>query len=134
MRIDVAVSGGEEELRSLQDWLRRDPAVRRGAHVELVQAAPAPGQMGVLTDVLQLVTDNAWSAASFALALSTWRQTRPQARRITVRRGDLAVSLDGGGDEDLRRLIEALERPAEPAPERERDRDRDRQAGTGEGR
>ncbi|MFI0773464.1 hypothetical protein [Streptomyces sp. NPDC021212] len=59
MRIDVAVSGGEEELRSLHDWLRRDPSVRRGAQVELARAAPSPGQMGVLTDVLQLVTDNA---------------------------------------------------------------------------
>ncbi|WAP57888.1 effector-associated constant component EACC1 [Streptomyces sp. S465] len=117
MRIDIAVSGGEAELRSLHDWLRRDPDTRRGARVELVRAAPAPGQMGVLTDVLQLVTDNAWSAASFALALSTWRQTRPHARRITVRRGDLTVSLDGGGDEDVRRLIDALQRPSAPEAE-----------------
>ncbi|GAA3360662.1 hypothetical protein GCM10017744_044180 [Streptomyces antimycoticus] len=117
MRIDVAVNGGEAELRSLLDWLRRDPAARRGAHVELVQVEPSPGQMGVLTDVLQLVTENAWSAASFALALSTWRQTRPHARRITVRRGDLTVDLDGGDDEELRRLIDALERPAAPEPE-----------------
>ncbi len=131
MRIDVAVNGGEAELRSLLDWLRRDPAARRGAHVELVQAQPAPGQMGVLTDVLQLVTENAWSAASFALALSTWRQTRPQARRITVRRGDLTVDIDGGDDEELRRLIDALERPAAPDPDRDADRDRDRQADGG---
>ncbi|MFD5387828.1 hypothetical protein ACFWMG_23330 [Streptomyces sp. NPDC127074] len=130
MRIDVAVDGGEAELRSLLDWLRRDPAARRGAHVELVQAEPSPGQMGVLTDVLQLVTENAWSAASFALALSTWRQTRPHARRITVRRGDLTVDIDGGDDEELRRLIDVLERPA-AAPDS--DRDRDRQA-DGEGR
>lgn len=123
MRIDVAVNGGEAELRSLLDWLRRDPAARRGAHVELVQAEPSPGQMGVLTDVLQLVTENAWSAASFALALSTWRQTRPHAQRITVRRGDLTVDLDGGDDEELRRLIDALERPAAPEPERDRQAD-----------
>ncbi|MGW3426625.1 effector-associated constant component EACC1 [Streptomyces melanosporofaciens] len=133
MRIDVAVDGGEAELRSLLDWLRRDPAARRGAHVELVQAEPSPGQMGVLTDVLQLVTENAWSAASFALALSTWRQTRPHARRITVRRGDLTVDIDGGDDEELRRLIDALERPAAPDPDRDRDPDpdRDRQADGG---
>jgi hypothetical protein len=132
VRIDVAVSGGEEELRSLHDWLRRDPAVRRGARVELPPAAPPPGHMGVLTDVLQLITDNAWSAASFALALSTWRQTRPHARRITVRRGDLTVSLDGGGEEELRRLIDALEHPPEPAPP-EGERDRDPEADAGEG-
>ncbi|WP_413115528.1 effector-associated constant component EACC1 [Streptomyces sp. CY1] len=129
MRIDVAVDGGEAELRSLLDWLRRDPAARRGAHVELVQAEPSPGQMGVLTDVLQLVTENAWSAASFALALSTWRQTRPHARRITVRRGDLTVDLDGGDDEELRRLIDALESPAAPDPDRDPDRDRQADGG-----
>ncbi|MFE5125330.1 hypothetical protein [Streptomyces sp. NPDC056669] len=128
MRIDVAVDGGEAELRSLLDWLRRDPAARRGTHVELVQAEPSPGQMGVLTDVLQLVTENAWSAASFALALSTWRQTRPHARRITVRRGDLTVDIEGGDDEELRRLIDVLERPA-AAPDSDRDRQDD-----GEGR
>ncbi|MFD8093883.1 effector-associated constant component EACC1 [Streptomyces malaysiensis] len=132
MRIDVAVSGGEAELRSLRDWLSRDPGARRGAHVELVQAEPSPGQMGVVTDVLQLITDNAWSAASFALALSTWRQTRPHARRITVRRGDLTVSLDGGGDEELRRLLDVLEPPAAPDPDRERDQDG--RADGGEGR
>ncbi|GAA2347532.1 effector-associated constant component EACC1 [Streptomyces violaceusniger] len=133
MRIDVAVSGGEAELRSLHDWLRRDPGARRGVRVELVQAEPSPGQMGVLTDVLQLVTDNAWSAASFALALSTWRQTRPHGPRITVRRGDLTVDIDSGGDEELRRLIDALERPAAPEPEREPEPEPDRQGG-GEGR
>lgn len=137
MRIDVAVSGGEAELRSLRDWLSRDPGARRGAHVELVQAEPSPGQMGVVTDVLQLITDNAWSAASFALALSTWRQTRPHARRITVRRGDLTVSLDGSGDEELRRLLDVLEPPTAPEPpdpDRERERDQDGRADGGEGR
>ncbi|NIY67689.1 effector-associated constant component EACC1 [Streptomyces malaysiensis] len=143
MRIDVAVSGGEAELRSLRDWLSRDPGARRGAHVELVQAEPSPGQMGVVTDVLQLITDNAWSAASFALALSTWRQTRPHARRITVRRGDLTVSLDGGGDDELRRLLDVLEPPTAPEPpapdpdrdrEHDRERDLDGRADGGEGR
>ncbi|TMU92801.1 hypothetical protein [Streptomyces sp. DASNCL29] len=131
MRIDVAVTGGEAELRSLHDWLRRDPGTRHGAQVELVRAEPSPGQMGVLTDVLQLITDNAWSAASFALALSTWRQTRPHGRRITVRRGDLTVDIDGGGDAELRRLVDALERPAAPEPEREPEPHRQ---GGGEGR
>ncbi|MEE4595405.1 hypothetical protein V2J94_26565 [Streptomyces sp. DSM 41524] len=131
MRIDVAVTGGEAELRSLHDWLRRDPGTRHGAQVTLVRAEPSPGQMGVLTDVLQLITDNAWSAASFALALSTWRQTRPHGRRITVRRGDLTVDIDGGGDAELRRLVDALERPAAPEPEREPEPHRQ---GGGEGR
>ncbi|WP_432586951.1 hypothetical protein ABVG11_14775 [Streptomyces sp. HD1123-B1] len=133
MRIDVDVNGDERELRSLYDWLRRDPATRRGARVELVQPVPAPGHMGAVAEVLQLITDNAWSAASFALALSTWRQTRPQARRIVVRRGDLSVSIENGDEEELRRLITALERP-DAGPEPEPEPGADPESGGGEGR
>ncbi|MFJ7177566.1 hypothetical protein ACIQXA_14465 [Streptomyces massasporeus] len=110
MRVEVSVDGGERELRSLYVWLRQDPAVRRGAQVALTQAPSAPDQMGTLADVLQLVTDNAWSAASFALALSTWRQTRPGRRSITVQRGATTVTVENGSEEELNRLIEALER------------------------
>ncbi|WP_326623259.1 hypothetical protein OG863_40070 [Streptomyces decoyicus] len=111
MRVDVQVDGGEQELRSLYNWLRQDSAVRRGAHVTLPQAPAEPGQMGTLADVLQLVTDNGWSAASFALALSTWRQTRPGRRSVTVQRGDTTVIVENGSEEELSRLIEALEQP-----------------------
>ncbi|WP_246102303.1 effector-associated constant component EACC1 [Streptomyces piniterrae] len=111
MRVDVQVDGGERELRSLYDWLRQDAAVRRGAHVALPQAPSTPDQMGTLADVLQLVTDNGWSAASFAIALSTWRQTRPGRRSVTVQRGETTVTMENGSEAELNRLIEMLERP-----------------------
>ncbi|MEU6328144.1 hypothetical protein ABZ851_12795 [Streptomyces sp. NPDC047049] len=115
MRVDVRVDGGERELRSLYNWLRQDSAVRRGADVTLPQSPSEPDQMGLLTDVLQLVTDNGWSAASFALALSTWRQTRPGRRSVTVQRGETTVIVENGSEEELSRLIEALERPDDSA-------------------
>ncbi|TJZ59399.1 hypothetical protein FCH28_02900 [Streptomyces piniterrae] len=105
------MDGGERELRSLYDWLRQDAAVRRGAHVALPQAPSTPDQMGTLADVLQLVTDNGWSAASFAIALSTWRQTRPGRRSVTVQRGETTVTMENGSEAELNRLIEMLERP-----------------------
>lgn len=111
MRVDVRVEGGERELRSLYDWLRQDSAARRGAHVTLHQGPAEPDQMGALADILQLVTDNAWSAASFALALITWRQTRPGRRSITVQRGGTTVTVENGSEEELTRLIAALEQP-----------------------
>ncbi|MBU6531876.1 hypothetical protein ACFUIW_21805 [Streptomyces sp. NPDC057245] len=113
MRVEVRVDGGEQELRSLYDWLRQDAAVRRGARVSMPAAPAGPESMGAFAEVLQLVTDNAWSAASFALALSTWRQTRPARRRVTVQRGGTTVVVENGGDEEVSRLIRVLEEAAD---------------------
>ncbi|MCX5098189.1 hypothetical protein [Streptomyces sp. NBC_00439] len=97
------------ELRSLQGWLRSDPEVRRSAAVEVRGSAPRPGEMGTAMDVLQLVTGNGWSAASFVLALVAWRQTRPQRGRLEIRRGDTVCVLTGGSDEEVERVIRALD-------------------------
>jgi transposase len=35
----------------------------------------------------ELATGNGWSAASFVLAVAAWRQTRPRAPQVTIRRG-----------------------------------------------
>ncbi|MEU8874101.1 hypothetical protein AB0D24_23710 [Streptomyces javensis] len=115
MQVEVRVDGEEQELRSLYDWLRRDAAVRRGAQMTLPPAPAVPDQMGAWAEVLQLITDNAWNAASFALALSTWRQTRPARRRITVQRGQTTVIVQDGSEEELTRLLQALERPDDDA-------------------
>ncbi|MFI8997331.1 hypothetical protein [Streptomyces sp. NPDC053542] len=115
MRVEVRVEGGEQELRSLYDWLRQDAATRRGAQVTLPPSPAGPGRMGAFAEVLQLITDNAWSAASFALALSTWRQTRPSRRRITVQRGQTTVVVENGSEEEVAHLLEALERPDDDA-------------------
>ncbi|MFF3467608.1 hypothetical protein [Streptomyces sp. NPDC002619] len=111
MRIQVRVDGvrqQEAELRSLQGWLRREPAAR-GENVSLGGKAPEPGSMGQLIDVLELVTGNGWSAASFVLSLVAWRQTRPRPARVVIRRGDVEVSLAEGTDEEVRRIVAALE-------------------------
>jgi len=54
--------------------------------------------MGTALDVLDLVTGNGWSAASFVLALVTWRQTRSQRPRLEIHRGDMVFVLTGGSD------------------------------------
>ncbi|MFE9492466.1 MULTISPECIES: effector-associated constant component EACC1 [unclassified Streptomyces] len=97
------------ELRSLQGWLRSDPEVRRSATVEARGSEPRPGEMGTAMDVLQLVTGNGWSAASFVLALVAWRQTRPQRGQLEIHRGDTVYVLTGGSDEEVERVIRALD-------------------------
>ncbi|WP_404200310.1 effector-associated constant component EACC1 [Streptomyces tauricus] len=48
--------------------------------------------MGGVLDVLQLVTANGWSAASFVLSVAAWRQTRPRTPQVTIRRGTTEIS------------------------------------------
>lgn len=110
MHVQVRITEGrqENELRSLQGWLRREPATR-GAAVSLEGKASAPGSMGQLIDVLQLVTGNGWSAASFVMSVLAWRQTRPKPPRMVIRHGDVEVSLAEGTEEEVRRIVSVLE-------------------------
>ncbi|MFJ2900231.1 hypothetical protein ACIO87_35825 [Streptomyces sp. NPDC087218] len=108
VQLEVRVESAGE-LRSLQGWLRSDPEVRRSATVQVRGSEPRPGEMGTALDVLQLVTENGWSAASFVLALVAWRQTRPQRGRLEIRRGDTVFVLTGGSDEEVERVIRALD-------------------------
>ncbi|MFJ6636968.1 hypothetical protein ACIQMR_37420 [Streptomyces sp. NPDC091376] len=108
MRFEVWVEPVVGELRSLQGWLRSDPDVRRSAVVEVRGSAPRPGEMGTALDMLQLVTGNGWSAASFVLALVAWRQTRPQQPQVEIRRGDTVIVLTDCSDEEIERATRAL--------------------------
>ncbi|MFI1206329.1 hypothetical protein ACH4UV_01865 [Streptomyces sp. NPDC020802] len=110
MRLVVRLESGPGpgELRSLQGWLRSDPDVRRSAHVEVQGSVPRPGEMGTALDVLQLVTGNGWSAASFVLALVAWRQTRPQRPRVEIHHGDTVIILTDCSPEEIERATAAL--------------------------
>jgi NADP-dependent 3-hydroxy acid dehydrogenase YdfG len=65
--------------------------------------------MGTGLDVLQLVTGNGWSAASFVLAVVAWRQSRLQRPRVEIRRGDMVVVLMDCSQEEIERAVRALD-------------------------
>ncbi|MGW7199656.1 effector-associated constant component EACC1 [Streptomyces chryseus] len=113
MQLEVRLEPGAGELRSLQGWLRSDPDVRKFAVAEVRGSTPRPGEMGTALDVLQLVTGNGWSAASFVLALVTWRQTRPQRPQVEIRHGDTVIVLTNCSPEDIERVTRALEAVAD---------------------
>ncbi|MFJ4940940.1 hypothetical protein ACIP8U_44880 [Streptomyces pseudovenezuelae] len=112
MRLEVQVEAAAGELRSLQGWLRADPEMRRSVAVGVRGGVPAPGEMGTALDVLELVTGNGWSAASFVLALVAWRQSRPQRPRVEIRRGATVVVLTDCSEEEIERAVRSLEYPA----------------------
>ncbi|GHE24810.1 hypothetical protein [Streptomyces vinaceus] len=112
MRVDVRVAAEADELRSLHNWLRADTGIRRSSWLTLQEQPPEPGQMGGLVDVIQLVTDNGWSAASFVVALAAWKRTRPQDPRIEIRRGDTVIVLTQCSDGEIDHAVRALEAQA----------------------
>ncbi|MFF3691064.1 hypothetical protein [Streptomyces sp. NPDC002187] len=107
------MESGAGDLRSLQGWLRSDPDMRRTAVAEKEGSVPRPGEMGTALDMLQLVTGNGWSAASFVLALVAWRRTRLQQPRVEIRRGATVIVLTDCSDEEIERATRALDAAAE---------------------
>ncbi|WP_037570982.1 effector-associated constant component EACC1 [Phaeacidiphilus oryzae] len=110
MQVLVRLKGDhpEGELRSLHNWLRDDRETRRTATISLVEKPLEPGAMGGELDAIKLVTENVWSAAAFLMTVVTWRRTRPKPAQITIRRGDLEVTLEKGTDDEIERVIAAL--------------------------
>ncbi|AZQ32102.1 hypothetical protein EJ357_47750 [Streptomyces cyaneochromogenes] len=115
MRVEVLIDE-ERELRSLRSWLGQEPEVRRSAVVALRERSVEPGAMGGVLDVLELVTGNGWSAASFVLAVAAWRQTRSRAPQVTIRRGDVEVSICNGSEAELARVLAVLEDGVDEGP------------------
>ncbi|MFJ3338636.1 hypothetical protein [Streptomyces sp. NPDC086766] len=108
VQFEVRVGSTVGELRSLQGWLRSDPDIRQSVGVEVRGSVPGPGEMGSALDVLEFVTGNGWSAASFVLAVVSWRQTRSQRPRVEIRRGDTVIALTDCSQEEIERATRAL--------------------------
>lgn len=111
----IVGAGRETDLRSLHDWLRREPSLRQ-TEVSLKQAPTRPGSMGGWVEAVQMITDNGWQAASFVLSLMTWRQTRAGSPQVTIRRGDVEVTVPSGNPEEAARIAVLLQQAAQIAP------------------
>ncbi|MFJ8570427.1 hypothetical protein [Streptomyces sp. NPDC093514] len=109
-KVTIAGSSAAGELHSLHSWLQYDDEVRQHADISLHAAPPRSNELGGLTDLLQLVTDNAWNTVMFVTAVVTWRRSRPSHPSITIQRGEITVTVDGGGSEEISRIADALDR------------------------
>lgn len=87
----------QDELASLYGRLIREDDVRQHANVSLQGAAPREGEQGAgPAEILQLILDDGFQAASLAIAYAAWRGARPRhPGRMTLRCGDVAVTLEG---------------------------------------
>ncbi|OIJ66728.1 hypothetical protein WN71_016930 [Streptomyces mangrovisoli] len=118
MTVEVRVRGSvdpETELRSLLRWLTADEEVGPAVHGTLAASAPArPDHMGTLLDLISLAVGGGLSAAQLALAIDQWRTQRRGSPRVTLRRGDTEIEVDGRDERILRTVAELLE-SEEPA-------------------
>ncbi|MER6188114.1 hypothetical protein [Streptomyces sp. NPDC001652] len=94
---------------ALADWLREDPQVVKASRVETESAPLKPGELGVLLDVIQLVTSTGFSLASLVVAIRQWRSVRPGPAVTIERDGGRPVTVTGASAEELQRIVEALE-------------------------
>jgi hypothetical protein len=108
--VDISVSGALDdsaEIRSLFRWLRDDDLP--GAAVRWAPAAPGPGEMGGVSDVLVVALGSGGSVgAVLAGSLSVWIRHRTSDVKITLRGKGGTVELDGKRIKDPVEVVEAL--------------------------
>ncbi|XVQ10280.1 effector-associated constant component EACC1 [Spirillospora sp. CA-255316] len=100
MDLQIGTSGGDErDLASLHRWLSQDAAFARHARVSRDSVAPTPGGMGGAFDVINAVLADAGAVAglgSLLIAFKTWRATRSRPPAMTIRYGDVTVTVAEG--------------------------------------
>jgi hypothetical protein len=109
--VDISVSGGPDdgsEIRSLFRWLQGDDDLP-GAAVRWAPAAPGPGEMGAVSDVLVVALGSGGSVgAVLAGSLSVWIRHRTSDVKVTFRGKEGTVELDGKRIKDPVEVVEAL--------------------------
>ena len=95
--VRVAAEGGGE-ADALFHWLRADAELARCA---VIESGPAhPGQMGAL-EIINVVLSQATALSGLAVAVSTWRRTRPTSPAVTITRTDgQTLTIPAGGHVD----------------------------------
>ncbi|MDP9864799.1 MULTISPECIES: effector-associated constant component EACC1 [Streptosporangium] len=110
MTFNIRISGehAEQELRSLYDWLLREPEILDHADVLLVTKEPSPGQMGDTLDLIALVIASGLQLPSLAAVLTSWRKTRRHKPQVTIERGGTTVALSEADPDLIIQILDAM--------------------------
>jgi len=90
----LRISGGDEveEIASLRDWLRDEPAVRGLVQPVSEPIGPAELSGGIVT-LLTVALGSGGAGAALAGSLTTWLQTRRPTVKLTVSAKDRTAEL-----------------------------------------
>jgi hypothetical protein len=110
VEIQLSVEGVDplEGMEDLAEWLGQEPELR--GRVKPAPAAPAPGELGGVTEVLIAVLGTSGAAKALASSLSTYL-TQPRRRAISIKaKGPKgrSVELDAQNAEDAVRILQIL--------------------------
>nr|WP_157553887.1 hypothetical protein [Herbidospora sakaeratensis] len=109
IRISVAASDTDEELRSLYTWLRDEPAIRENCRISLDGRGIGPGEMGEILDVITLLVTSGLQLPALAQTLSGWAATRRNRPTVTVSRGDFQVVITGANIDEVLEVLDTLD-------------------------
>ncbi|MFJ4582171.1 effector-associated constant component EACC1 [Streptomyces echinatus] len=115
MLITIALASQEggpasqQLAESLHRSLLSNDTARRNARPQLLRRPPAPGQLGGVTDLIQLLLTDGFSAASLGIAIAQWRLTKSPTISVTVEHNGATVTVEGSDadavEEAIRRLV-----------------------------
>jgi hypothetical protein len=107
MEVHVSLGGGQgdlADLKNLEDWLLNDPLLA-GCAVTRPVAAPEPGQMGAVSDVLVVALGSGGAGAALASSLSVWLRTRVGDLSVRIRTDQGEVEVRTHNVRDAESLI-----------------------------
>ncbi|GLW21748.1 effector-associated constant component EACC1 [Microbispora triticiradicis] len=108
LSIRVTGLGSDEELRSLYEWLLREPGIRQHTQMRLVPKESRPGDMGDVLDLISLLVATGLQLPSLATSLTVWRSTRRRKLPLTIAKGDVTITIPDGDSETALKMLEAL--------------------------
>jgi len=109
MNVEVSIGGPDhlDELTNLEDWLLNEPQLM-GCPVTRPPAAPEPGQMGALSEVLVVALGSGGMGVALARSLSAWLSTRVSELPVRIRTSRGEVEFQARNVEDAKAFIDAV--------------------------
>lgn len=106
MDVTMSVWGAaaEQELASLEDWLRNEPGLR-GSSLRRESAPPEPGTMGALADTLAVALGSGGAGAVLASSLGIWLSSRVGEVKLVVTGARGTVELSATNVKDPESLL-----------------------------
>jgi hypothetical protein len=106
---DVTLTGDPDGLPLLADWLRDDASSGvRSARIQ--PATPVEGQMGALSETLQVIVDAKFDVGAVAASIAVWLRSR--RRTLTLEfggsKGKQKVKVTASGMRSDDALVETL--------------------------
>jgi hypothetical protein len=100
----------DSELEQFHDWLLHDRSLRAGSEISALTADPAVDWMGPSLDAVELILNSGLQLASLAVSIVSYRKAAEPRSGMTITHGDVEVRLSRGDLEDVRTVLDALER------------------------